>query len=275
MIYIGTSGFSYDDWKGEFYPGKMDKKNMLAYYAQHFNSVEINSTYYAIPSAASFAAMDRKTPQDFKFVVKAHRDMTHSHEPQQESFNAFYEAVQPLLDSDKLGCVLAQFPWGFKKTSENIHRLKDFGEKAGQVRIVVEFRNSTWASDETFDLLRELDVGYCCVDEPRLKGLMPGMAVSTSETGYIRFHGRNAHKWWKHEEAYERYDYLYSEAELQEWIPKAEQVVQATQDTYMFFNNHYKGKSAANAKMFGRMLGVPQAPAAVVRPKQMTLGEEF
>jgi uncharacterized protein YecE (DUF72 family) len=275
MIYIGTSGFSYDDWKGEFYPAKIAKKDMLAYYARSFGAVEINSTYYAIPGAASFASMDRKTPDDFRFVVKAHKDMTHAETPNAAGFDAFMGSIGPLIDSGKLGCVLAQYPWGFKPNEVNIGRLRDLRDRLGDVRAVVEFRNSEWVNDETFGLLRELDLGFCCVDEPQLKGLMPKVSVVTSETGYIRFHGRNAKNWWKHEESHERYDYLYSEEELQEWVPKAEEVIENASDTYMFFNNHFRGKSAINARMFAGMLGLTLPTEKISEPEQMTLGEEF
>ena len=198
MIYTGTSGFSYDDWKGEFYPAKIDKKNMLAFYARSFNAVEINSTYYAIPGAASFASMDAKTPDDFKFAVKAHKDMTHADTANAATFDAFKGAIGPLIDSGKLGCVLAQYPWGFKPNDVSLDRIRDLRDRMGDIPTIVEFRNSDWVNDQTFELLRDLDLGFCCVDEPHLKGLMPGVSVVTSDIGYIRFHGRNAKNWWKH-----------------------------------------------------------------------------
>ena len=275
MIYIGTSGFSYDDWKGHFYPDRIDKKDMLSYYARSFNTVEINATYYAVPSAASVAAMDKKTPEDFQFVVKAHKDMTHADQPRPEVFDAFLAAIQPLRDSGKLGCVLAQYPWSFKPTPENQGRLRQFKDRVGDVPAVVEFRNADWVSEETFDGLRELGLGFCSVDEPRLKGLMPPIAVATSDIGYVRFHGRNAKKWWRHEQAHERYDYLYSKDELTEWVPKVEEIDGRTRKTYLFFNNHYQGKSAQNAKMFAAMLNLPLPTEVHVPGEQMTLGGDF
>jgi len=276
MIYIGTSGFSYEDWKGHFYPESVDKKNMLSYYSSAFNSVEINSTYYAIPSAASVAAMDRKTPESFRFAVKAHKDMTHAETPVPESFDAFLRAIQPLRDSGKLGCILAQFPWSFRHSPENAGRLADLRARMKEVPTVVEFRNSEWVNDETFGLLTQLGLGFCSVDEPGLKGLMPRIAAATSSVGYVRFHGRNAKKWWKHDEAWERYDYLYSEDELSEWTPRVTDIAARTEHTYVFFNNHYQGKSAQNARMLAKMLGLgfpsdsPHPPAG-----QMTLGSDF
>ena len=264
MIYIGTSGFSYEDWKGAFYPEDIDKKSMLEYYSQRFQAVEINSTYYTIPSRATFVSLARRTPQDFKFSVKAHKDMTHAETHSADIFKAFQDVLEPLIESGKLGCILAQFPWSFKRTVQNEDRLQEFRDALRTLPTVVEFRNSEWANDETFELLRDLDLGYCCVDEPALRGLMPGIAVSTSNIAYVRFHGRNAKTWWKHEEAWQRYDYLYTEEELSEWVPKVETLAEETETLYLFFNNHYKGKSATNARMFAQMLGLelPKPPVS-------------
>jgi len=123
---------------------------------------------------------------------------------------------------------------------------------------VVEFRNRGWAQQETLDMLTEHNLGYCCVDEPALRGLMPRLGVATSETGYVRFHGRNAEQWWEHEEAWQRYDYLYSEEELREWVGKVEAITERTHRTYVFFNNHYQGKAALNASLFDQLLGGTQ-----------------
>ncbi len=257
MVYIGTSGFSYDDWKGYFYPEKIDKKDMLGYYTGAFNAVEINSTYYAIPGARTFESMERRTPPGFKFVVKAHKDMTHVDVPVLETFETFLRSIEPVRNSGKLGCVLAQYPWSFKAGSDSAAALRSFKGRVGDLPTVIEFRNAGWVNDDTFNLLRELDFGFCCVDEPRLEGLMPPVVKVTSDIGYARFHGRNAKKWWKFEELHERYDYLYSEEELREWVPKAEEIDSQAETTYLFFNNHFHGKSAQNARMFARMLGLP------------------
>ncbi|MDH7600614.1 MAG: DUF72 domain-containing protein [Armatimonadota bacterium] len=256
MIYIGTSGFSYDDWKGHFYPADLPKKDMLAYYSSRFNCVEINSTFYVIPSPRTFVSLDRRTPRDFHFTVKAHKDMTHAEAVDRTIFENFLQAVQPVRESGKLGCVLAQFPWSFRRSVENIDKLKSFRDMLADVPVVVEFRNSEWIKEDTFDLLRELDLGFCAVDEPKLKGLLPPVAEATSAIGYVRFHGRNAARWWQHEESHERYDYLYTEDELREWVPRIQLIASKTERTYVFFNNHFQGKSVRNAQMLARMLNL-------------------
>ena len=256
-IRIGTSGFSYDDWRGYFYPEEIRKVDMLRYYASRFDAVEINSSYYNIPSPDTFARMADKTPDRFEFVVKAFKDITHSPDADISVFHDFISSIYPLRESGKLGCVLAQYPWGFKKSSVNMERLHQLREEFGDIPVVVEFRNFSWVGEDTYDLMRSLNLGFCCIDEPMIRGLMPRVAIATSRIGYVRFHGRNAEKWWDHNEGWERYDYLYSETELSEWIPMVADICTETEKTYVFFNNHYHGKSAQNAHLFARMLDVP------------------
>jgi uncharacterized protein YecE (DUF72 family) len=262
-ILIGTTGFSYEDWRGYFYPQDLPKKEMLRYYAEHFPSVEVNATYYSLPGPATFYQMARKVPPGFQFVVKAHKDMTHAEEFLPESFQQFRTALEPLQEAGMLGCVLGQFPWSFKATPENRSGLERIREELPGLPVVIEFRNSGWVSEETFALLRRLGLGFCCVDEPRLKGLMPRIVKATSPIGYVRFHGRNAAKWWQHEHAYERYDYLYSEEELAEWVPRIRELAEETEKTYLFFNNHYEGKAGQNAQMMANLLNLtlPLVPA--------------
>jgi len=253
-LYVGTAGFSYKDWVATFYPPGTQPRVMLETYARHFPVVEINSTYYSIPEPARIAAMARRTPVDFQFTVKANREMTHeiSRLP---PFDEFRAAIMPLVDHGKLGCVLAQFPWGFKRTAENSSYLEALAGGLEGIDTVVEFRNGQWETEETFRLLAELGLGYCCVDEPGLSGLVSGRVEVTSPVGYVRFHGRNAANWWDSgRESWERYDYLYSEAELSEWLPKADDIDRKADRVYVIFNNHYKGQAPTNAKMFEEML---------------------
>jgi uncharacterized protein YecE (DUF72 family) len=255
-ILIGTSGFSYEDWRGYFYPPELPKKEMLSFYARHFPTVEVNATYYSIPHPATFAQMAGKVPPGFQFVVKAHKEMTHAEEFAPQPFQEFRTVMEPLVERDMLGCVLAQFPWAFRATPASRAILEQFRRALPDLPVVVEFRNSGWVSEETFTLLQNLSFGFCCVDEPRLKGLMPRIVRATSPIGYVRFHGRNAAKWWQHEQAYERYDYLYSEEELAQWVPRIRELAEATERTYLFFNNHYEGKAGQNAQMMARLLNL-------------------
>jgi len=263
-LLIGASGFSYDDWKGTFYPRGIKQSEMLRFYARHFPAVEINSSYYGIPKPASTGRWTEQVPHGFEFVVKAHKDMTHSDRFVPNAFEDFRRAMRPLVREKMLGCVLAQFPWAFKPTPENKRYLKLVRDELPDAPLVVEFRNSGWAADETFELLRSLGIGFCCVDEPRFKALMKPVCFATSEIGYVRFHGRNYKKWFHHKEAKERYDYLYTRKELAEWVPKIETLAEETEKTYVFFNNHFKSHSTLNAKELAEMMGqtLPLAAAA-------------
>ncbi len=254
MLYIGTSGFSYQDWIGPFYPENIKKGNMLHMYAQQFNTVEINSSYYRILPATVFYHLQGKVPDDFKFVVKANQGITHIRENNKNIFREFKLSLQPLLDSNKLGCILAQFPYSFHYNKKNQDYLRYLKENMNGLTLVVEFRNTYWIKQEVFDFLREKEIGFCAVDQPPLKGLIPPVAETTSDLGYIRFHGRNKEKWWQHEHAYQRYDYLYNEQELKEWIPKIKKVASQTTDQYIFMNNHYRGKATKNALMLMKLL---------------------
>ncbi len=254
-VYVGTAGFSYKDWVSTFYPSETRPREMLEEYARHFTVVEINSTYYAIPPPERINSMARRTPPDFQFTVKANREMTHEISDGPRVTAEFRAAIRPLEDHGKLGCVLVQFPWGFKNNGENRRYLEVLAERLEGLDSVVEFRNSDWERDETFAMLSELGLGYCCVDEPRLKGLVSGRVEVTGDVSYVRFHGRNYETWWdRGRESWERYDYLYSEEELSEWIPKVEVLSESSDRTYVIFNNHYKGQAPTNARSFERML---------------------
>ncbi len=255
MIYIGTSGFSYDDWVGPYYPANLDKKEWLSFYAREFNTTELNFTYYRLPNPWTLARMADKVPPGFRFAVKAYRGMTHEREEDKpEEFVQFVDALRPLIEQDKFGCVLIQFPWSFKATDQNRDYLKQVRERLGDLPAVVEFRNVGWVRDDTFDLLRRLNLGFCCVDQPRLKGLLPPIAEATAGVGYVRFHGRNAAKWWRHEEAWERYDYRYSQEELAEWVPKIRHLDSVAETVYVYANNHFRGQAVDTARQLRALL---------------------
>jgi uncharacterized protein YecE (DUF72 family) len=254
MIYIGTSGFSYEDWVGPYYPPDLNKQDWLAFYAREFNTLEINYTYYRMPTARTLAGMARKVPDGFLFTLKTPQEMTHTRDADAALFPQFIEALKPLADQKKFGAVLAQFPSSFHSTRENVDYLKNFRDRLRDLPIVVEFRNAQWLNDKTFAFLREHKLGFCCVDEPRLKGLLPPTAEATSKVAYVRFHGRNAAKWWQHEQAYERYDYSYTKEELDEWTPKIQKLNQLAETVFVFANNHYRAQGIDTARQLRLLL---------------------
>lgn len=255
MIHIGTSGYSYDDWVGPFYPEGLRKGAFLGFYAERFGCVEVNSTYYRMPTAAMLAAMSAKTGPQFALAVKAPGEITHQGPAEPDVFRAFCQALQPLVDEGKLGCVLCQFPSMFRLCRANVDYIRAVAQHMGPVPTVIEFRHRGWVEDErTFELLRDLNLGFCCVDEPAVGSNMPPLSLATSDIAYVRFHGRNAEKWFNHEEAWERYNYLYSAAELSEWVPRVRKLSEEADTTYVFFNNHYNAQAVQNASLFTDML---------------------
>lgn len=257
MIKIGTSGYSYDDWRDHFYPNKLPANRFLSYYARPFSTVEINSTYYRIPEPRMFTAMLNHVPDTFQFVVKVSQEFTHRRDRFPQAVKPFRLGIEPLIAAGQLGCLLAQFPYSFKRNAENQIHLERVRDVLRNLPINVEFRHSSWVTDETFAFLKAHQLGYICVDMPQLPGLLPPSAVATTEIGYIRFHGRNTEHWWSPPKSYMRYDYLYTEAELKEWLPRIRTLERQTETVYAFMNNHWHGKSAVNARMLGDLLGQP------------------
>jgi uncharacterized protein YecE (DUF72 family) len=260
MIRLGASGFSYDDWVGAFYPESLPRRDWLAFYAREFDALELNVTYYRIPGEKTIVGWIEKTPEDFLFSVKAHSSLTHDR--QSPDFAGFHQAMLPLVESGKLACVLAQFPQSFRPTAQNVDYLRRMREGLGALPLVMEFRDRSWAQEGTFRMLADLPASYCCVDEPPLPGLMPPLARAVGPLAYVRFHGRNASQWWDHEQAWQRYDYTYSDDELEEWLPRLRALDGGAQLTLVFANNHYRGQSLDTVRRLGRLLARPESPAA-------------
>ena len=254
MLYIGTSGFQYDDWVGTYYPEGLPKKNWLAFYAQEFRTLEINFTYYRMPTARGLGGMAAKVPDNFCFAVKATQEMTHARERDPNVFQQFKDALKPLIDQNKFGVILAQFPSSFRANRDSHEYLNFLRAELDTLPVVVELRNKEWVDDErgeeTFELLHSLNLGFCCVDEP----FFPRVAQVTSNIAYVRFHGRNYQKWWKHEHAWERYDYTYPIEELQEWVPKIQQMNALAENTFIFSNNHYRAQGIDTARQLKMLL---------------------
>jgi uncharacterized protein YecE (DUF72 family) len=253
-ILIGTSGFSFDDWVGEAYPAHIKKHEMLPYYEKTFGfkTLEVNYTYYSMPTKKTMESFSMRTSRDFSFVVKAYKGMTHvrSADPK-EQCSRFKDGVSPLGDS--LKALLFQFPYTFLPDSKNIDYLKMLRQEFEDFESVIEFRNAKWSDDGYLDILKKLSLGYCIVDEPKLKGLLPFRPALTSDIGYFRFHGRN--KAWFNEPLNVRYDYLYSEKELSQFVDPILDIANKAKTTFAFFNNCHLGKAVKNAQMLKAMLG--------------------
>lgn len=252
-LQVGTSGYSFDDWYGAFYPDKLPKTKMLEYYAQFFKTVEINMTYYRIPTPKVFEGMLKKTRPEFTFFVKTHESLTHKRNLLTEETPKYLNAIQPFTGTNRLKGLLAQFPYSFHQTQENIDHLKTCRDLLKDYNLFVEFRHSSWIRQEIFDLLRTLGIGYVSVDEPQLDRMVPPVAVATIPVGYVRFHGRNADKWYSGTGS-DRYDYLYSESELREWVGKIDLLRSQAKEVFLFFNNCHQGQAVTNAQQILEML---------------------
>jgi uncharacterized protein YecE (DUF72 family) len=279
-VRIGTSGYSFADWVGTVYPPGTRPGAFLSRYAELFDTVEINATYYRTPSPQTFARMVERTPDSFTFVVKVPRAMTHDLVAFDRELEPFRDAVEPLAAAGRLGGLLAQFPYAFVPSTASYRHLerlaRDLGSAGGDVRapLVVEFRHDAWMEGPTFDLLRSLGLGFANVDLPPLPHLPEPSAVATTRTGYVRLHGRNATTWWNQEKGGDRYDYLYSAQELEPWAERIERLAEETDITFVFANNCHLGQSVVNALQLGRRLGrEPTEPAQSLFAR--TLGERI
>jgi uncharacterized protein YecE (DUF72 family) len=254
--YIGTSGYSYQDWYGCFYPEGLKCGDMLKFYSKEFSFTEINSTYYQIPSSKVFESLCKMTPPEFKFTVKAYKSLTHERlGTMKKDAENFCTSIKPLLSEGKLGGVLFQFPYSFKNNTDNRSYLCTVRELMRDIPTAVEFRHSSWNIKPVWEFLKSMNMSYVAVDEPGLKNLVTPSAVVTSQIGYVRFHGRNSAKWWNHEKSYERYDYLYSEEELSEWVPKVKNMMDGSKIIFIAFNNHFNSQAVINARMFRELMG--------------------
>ncbi|HOB22757.1 MAG TPA: DUF72 domain-containing protein [Bacillota bacterium] len=168
MILIGTSGFSFPDWKGPFYPPGIGQKDLLAYYCRFFPAVELNYSYYTMPTASQTLKLSRQVPENFTFTIKAHRSMTHQPQDLKQACTDFKKGIEPLLESGKLGCILWQFPWSFQYSEASLAHIRQLSSLLEGLPNVVEFRHRSWLRPEVEGVLRENQLGYCTVDEPDL-----------------------------------------------------------------------------------------------------------
>jgi uncharacterized protein YecE (DUF72 family) len=254
VIYLGTSGYSYDDWKGVVYPSGLPRQEWLAHYSAEFRAVELNFTYYRIPTTGQMQKMDAQTPDDFIFTVKAHQDITHHRRGDPAPFVQLRAALAALQRRGKLGAVLLQFPYSFRNVKENVYYLQHCVKLLPELPLIVEFRNNDWLTQRTLNRLREWKVGFCNVDMPKLPGLLPKTAFVTAATSYVRFHGRNKEKWWQHDHAWERYDYSYRKDELEEWIPHLVEMNEHAENLFIFANNHWQGQSVSTVRQIRMLL---------------------
>ena len=253
-VLVGTSGYSYDDWVGPFYPPGTTRQGFLSLYAREFPVVELNFSYYRQPDPRMLERMAAGTGPGFTFALKAHRSMTHEiGDSWEKDVAEFRSGIQPMVDSGKLAAVLLQFPYSFAYTPESRSRLASLCGKLEGLPLAVEFRKSEWLKEQVFEGLRQRGVSLVSVDEPDLPKLLPPTTETTGRFGYVRFHGRNKQAWWTGDNA-SRYDYLYAREELEEWVERIRLILARVPVILLFFNNHWRGNAAQNAREMRRLL---------------------
>ena len=279
-IRIGTSGWSYPSgegtWNGVFYPsagqrprgrGKFDE---LTFYAEHFDTVEVNSSFYRIPTPQTTRSWAKRTPANFDFSLKLYQKFTHPEmfhkatgaDPLDlgtEDVDEFRAAIDPIASAGKLGALLAQFPASFKNEPNTLGYLEWLLEAFREYQIAVELRHRSWSDqpEDTLKMLAEYGAAWTQIDEPKFRlSIRQSLMPNVKTFYYLRLHGRNAAQWWKHEKSEDRYNYLYSKDELE---PIAEAVEEATsrqvKKAYLYANNHFSAKSVANAAILKHRLG--------------------
>jgi len=240
-VYIGCSGFYYKDWKNEFYPVSLAKTDWISYYAEKFNAVEINSSFYRIPAAKDLKSWMVKTPEDFRFVFKGYQFITHRKKLNVDqnlirSLHDFYDSLSTI--ESKTAGILWQFPSNFPF---DFRRIEKFSRHLKmEIPNFFEFRKSEWFSKEVMALLNDLGLGFCTVSAP---GLDCHEIYAPNRWTYLRLHGK--YRW---------YDYLYTEKELKEFKAKIQEV--NPNQAFVFFNNDIGANAPRNARQLSELFSL-------------------
>ena len=298
-VRVGTCGWSYPSgrgsWNGLFYPPARRGRRFdeLAYYAEHFDTVEVNSTFYRPPAVTVTRSWAARTPPGFQFSVKLYQAFTHpgmvvgagkdrtaparlpgadSHVPvaSTQDVDQFRESIEPLAVAGKLGPVLVQFPPSFKQTPRSVAYLEWLLRAFAGYSLAVELRDRTWsdALQTTLTLLNGHGAAWVQIDEPKFRfSVRQNRLPNVTSFYYMRLHGRNAEKWWKHERSEDRYDYLYSPQELKPFAETATAVRTLVRKAYLYLNNHFAAKAVADAAELKHQLG--QEVTGEYRPEML------
>jgi uncharacterized protein YecE (DUF72 family) len=256
-LVIGTSGWSYKEWEGVFYPSS--GTNKLSFYSKIYSTAEVDSSFYAYPSKGLVLGWARYTPENFVFSVKLPRLLTHDKKLDitkgaEADLIRFLGLLKPLIVTGKLGPVLVQLPPSYSFESD-FEKLKGFlGRAPEDVRFAVEFRHPSWLREEVWSLLRSRNVANVIVDEP----LLPPDTVVTADFSFVRWHGHGTRPW---------YNYRYNEKELEGWVPKVKEVASRVKKTFGYFNNHFNGFAVENSLRMMEMLGVSNPQQQEARAK--------
>jgi uncharacterized protein YecE (DUF72 family) len=284
-IRIGTSGWNYPTgngtWNGVFYPRRRGRGfDELTYYAERFDTVEVNSTFYRMPEVAMTSGWVERTPRGFLFSAKLFQKFTHpklyiekSGSPTWDvtptDIDLYRTGIDPLASAGRLAAVLLQFPSSFHAKPETRDYLDWLLRALHGYPLAVEVRHRSWSDDaaDTAARLAAHGAAWALTDQPKFKSSVQQHRESFSRAGaasagkttpdvfYIRLHGRNAKHWWEHGESEDRYNYLYSPDELEPFAEVAEETAHAGRRVLMYLNNHFSAKAVANAALLKHRLG--------------------
>lgn len=282
-ILIGTSGYDYPEWKGVFYPADLKRKDFLPYYSTVFNALELNSTFYNMPTAGRLLSFYERSEARVQFSIKANKLLTHEvGKGWKNAAEDFKTAVLPLQEKSALSTVLFQFPQSFHYTKENRIYLADLLDEFKPFCVAIEFRHAEWIRESVFEGLEERGAGLAYCDMPNLRNLPDGKTLCTPFVGanaYIRLHGRNDGAWYAHAPKEQtsiasthansskttytagesvngsaRYCYDYRDDELKEFVPVIQRAVSERKKVQAYFNNHPNGSGAKNALRLREMI---------------------
>lgn len=289
---IGTSGWNYPSgrgtWNGIFYPAARERDprfDELRFYAERFNTVEVNSTFYGQPRRNVSLDWVKRTPRGFEFAVKLYQKFTHPNLTRDKSpvsptdVDDFKGGIEPLAAGERLGPLLAQFPASFKDSPEARRYVDWLLTTFEDYNVSVELRHKSWsdAAPGVFDLLHAHDAAWTQIDEPKFRGsIRQDLTPNVEGFYYMRLHGRNASKWWEHEKSEDRYNYLYSEAELKPFADVVNTARALVKKQYIYLNNHFAAQAVADAVMLRHLLDEPvdvPMPAELVSRYPMLEGK--
>lgn len=274
-VRVGTSGWSYPSgqgtWNGIFYPNKRSGFDELQFYAEHFDTVEVNSSFYRVPTVETTRRWAERTPRHFEFSIKLYQKFTHPEmflkstgkDPSdlaRTDVDEFRRAIDPIASAGKLGALLAQFPASFKNEPNSRGYLEWLLSSFKDYHVAVELRHRSFSDDptSTLELLGAHGAALVQIDEPKFRfSIRQDLVPNVHTFYYMRLHGRNAQQWWSHEKSEDRYNYLYSAGELEPFANAAKEAAREVKKAYLYANNHFSAKSVATAATLKHQLGQP------------------
>jgi uncharacterized protein YecE (DUF72 family) len=252
-IRVGTAGWSYDDWKGIVYPASMPRSlHPLTYLSAFMDTVEVNSSFYRPPNPKHCETWVHKVAENpaFMFTFKLWERFTHQREssPSEGEIQQYRHGIAPVVEAGKLGAILIQFPWSFRRTPENRKWLANVLDTFAEYPLALEIRHESWNVPDVYEGLAQREVAFCNIDQPLFSESIKPSDKVTARVGYIRLHGRNAADWFRKDAGRdERYNYLYSRHELEEWLTMVRRMRRRANDIFVITNNHFEGQAVVNA----------------------------